>query len=80
MRCVNWIGGKQQNTQSNFRNKKQTESKAKVHVAVNYASIKTKQLKNIGLSTFITVGVGLNVDIKYACFFPVSNGYHQNFR
>ena len=41
------LGEKQQSTWSNSDNKKQTEYKAKVHVAVNYVSIKSKQLKRL---------------------------------
>ena len=49
-------------------------------IAVNYVIIKTKQLKNIAILTFLSVGVGLYFDIKYACFFPIHNRYHQNLR
>ena len=42
--CINWIGGK---TTKYMVNKKQTEYKAKVHVAVNCVSIKSKQLKRL---------------------------------
>ena len=45
---------------------KQAESKTKVCVAVNYVSIKPKQLKNIKISTFIFVRVGSYFDDKYA--------------
>ena len=50
-----------------------------VQVAVNYVSIKAKQLKNIKISTFIFVGGGYYFDVKYACLFPIHNGYQQNF-
>ena len=45
-----------------------------VQVSVNYVSIKTKQLKNIKISTFIFVGGGPYFDVKYACLFPIQ-GY-----
>ena len=80
MSCINWIGGKRQNTWSNSYNNKQAESKTKVHVAVNYVSIKTKQLKNIRMHTFRLVEAEPYFDVKYACLFPIHNGYHQNFR
>ena len=51
--------------------------KLHVHIAVNNISIKTKQLKNIEISTFISVGVGTYFNVKYTCFFLTHNNNHQ---
>ena len=51
--------------------------KVHVHIAVNNISIKTKQLKNIEISTFISVGVGTYFNVKYTCFFPTHNNNYQ---
>ena len=69
---MNLIGGKRQNTLSISCNKKQAESKTKIHVAVTYDSINTKQLKNIEISTIISVGVGPHFDVKYLDVFSQS--------
>ena len=59
---------------------KQAESRTKVHVEVKSVSVETKQLKSIKISTFIFVGVRPYFDVKYACLFPICNGYHQTFQ
>ena len=69
----------QQKTGSRRLQNKSTRLKTKVHVAINYVSIKTKQLKNIEISPFIYVGIELYFDIRYTCFFLIHNCYDQNF-
>ena len=79
MSCVNWIGRKNKKHDLTLTTKKQAESKTKVSVAVNYVSINTKELKNIEKFTFIFIGVGPYFDVRYACFFPIHNSYHEHF-
>ena len=56
-----------QKTGSRRLQNKSTRSKTKVHVAINYVSIKTKQLKNIEISTCIYVGIGLYFVPDFEC-------------
>ena len=71
--CINWIGG----GTTKYLIKLLAVA---VQVVVNYASIKTMQLKNTKISTFIFVEGEPYFDVKYAYLFPIHNGYHQTFR